>query len=113
MEDFLDKPALQHECDSYIHLNNGLPLGTRVMQASAGGYIPIGFFQLWHPRVSGQHSYVEGHTSAGRSDMLFAGKWRRRLRALIPEVLGYHLESEDAGYGTNWEGRKTAEFKIT
>lgn len=110
--DFLSRPQLQHECDAYIHLNNGLPLGTRVMQATTHGYIPIGFFQLWHPKVSGIDSYPEKHNDAGRTDMQHAARWPRCQRALIPEILGYHLESDDAGFGTNWAGRKSAEFTL-
>ena len=107
---FLAKPKLQHECDSYIHLY-AFPLGTRVMSRDAGGYIPIGFFQLWNPCESGVYRYPEGHTDAGRSDMLFAKLWRRAHRGFIPEIVGYHLESKDSDYGANWSGRKTARFE--
>jgi hypothetical protein len=42
--------------------------------------------------------------------MVFAKKWPRAKRALIPEVVGYHLESTDASMSANWYGRKTAPF---
>jgi hypothetical protein len=107
---FLANPQLQHECDAYVHMNNGLPLGTRVMSVDARGYVPIGFFQLWHPGASGITDYPEKNTDAGKTDMQHAARWPRCRRSLIPEILGYHLESDDAGFGTNWNGRKTAEF---
>ena len=43
--------------------------------------------------------------------MVFAKKWPRAKRGLIPEVVGYHLESTDASMSANWYGRKTAPFR--
>ena len=108
-EEFLEMPRLQHENECWIHLNS-FPLGTRVMSPQAGGYIPIGFFQMWNPSVSGVKRYPEKHTDAGRTDMLFGKLWPRGLRGFIPEIIAYHLESDDAGMEANWKGRKTAPF---
>lgn len=107
--DFQSNPKLQHECDAYIHMS-AFPVATRVMQASTNGYIPIGFFQLWNPKVSGYSRYIEGHTDAGREDMLFPAQWPRHKRGFIPELIGYHLESEDASMSMNWAGRVSAPF---
>jgi hypothetical protein len=108
---FLNVPKLQHECGSYIHLHtSGFPVATRVMQQPFGGYVPIGFFQLWNPGTSGVHAYPQGHTNAGREDTLFANYWPRNRRSFIPEIIGYHLESGPAVMGVNWGGRKTPEF---
>jgi len=109
---FLELPKLQHECNSYVHLNNSFSVGARIMQDFAGGYLPIGFFQLWNPSVSGIRKYPEGHTTAGREDTLFPQQWPRALRGFIPELVGYHLESTDASFGANWTGRKTAPFTL-
>ena len=109
-EAFVREPRLQHECDAYIHLN-AFPVCTRVMSANGGGYIPIGFTQLWNPKASGIEHYPEGHTDAGREDMLFAKQWPRRKRGFIPEIVGYHLESEDASMSSNWKGRVTSKFE--
>jgi hypothetical protein len=111
-EKFLEQPTLQHECGAYVHLN-AFPLGTRVMQGNADGWIPICFFQLWNPIVSRVWKYPEVGDHAGRTDGLFAMNWPRAKRALIPEVVGYHLESEDAANAINWMGRKSAPFKVT
>src|ERR1700684_2963905 len=89
---FLEMPMLQHECDAYVHLN-AFPLGTRVTSKDGGGYIPIGLFQMWCPAVIGVRASPVNHTDAGRVDMVFAKTWPRAKRALIPEVVGYHLES--------------------
>lgn len=111
--EFLAQLPLQHEDNTYIHLNRcGLDVGTRIMQGHMGGWISIGFFQLWHPKHSCICRYPEGHTNAGREDLLFTNQWARRDRGFIPEIIGYHLESEDAGYGTNWGGRKTSRFEL-
>lgn len=110
-EKFISEPKLQHEDGAWVH-PNAFPLGTRVMHPHVGGYINIGFFQLWHPIVSGVHKYLEGHDTAGREDSMFAGLWPRHKRAMIPEVIGYHLESDDATSAANWNGRTTAPFTV-
>lgn len=109
---FLEKPRLLHEDETWVHMTSGFPVGTRVMHKHQGGWMPIGFFQLWNPNGSGISRYPEGHTGAGREDTIFAGLWPRAKRGFIPEVVGYHLESEDAGHASNWNGRKTAPFSF-
>lgn len=106
---FLEMPDLQHENNAWIHVG-AFPIGTRVMQKHANGYIPIGFFQLWNPNVSQIRRYPDKHSDAGRTDLLFAMQWPRGLRGFIPEIVGYHLESKDASMESNWKGRKTAPF---
>ena len=49
------------------------------------GYIPIGFFQLWHAD-SEILNYPEGHTDAGREDSHFATLRPRHKRQLLPKV---------------------------
>ena len=83
---------------------------TRIKFDHHGGYLPIGFFQLWHSKVRTQ--YPEGHTDAGREDAHFAALWPRNKRGLLPEIIGYHLESEAAEMAVNWKGRKTKPFSV-
>jgi hypothetical protein len=109
--EFQSKPRLQHEAETYVHLN-AFPLGTRVMHIHNGGWVPIGFFQLWSPSGSGVYSYPEGHTNAGREDTLFSQQWPRRRRSHLAEIIGYHLESHDARNASNWSGRTTAPFTL-
>jgi hypothetical protein len=108
-EKFLEAPKLQHEDETYIHMT-AFPIGTRVMHKHEDGYLPIGFFQMWSPSVSGVTTYPEGHSDAGREDTDFVKQWPRSNRAMIPEIVGYHLESVDAGNASNWSGRTTAPF---
>jgi hypothetical protein len=96
----------------FIHTTHApFPIGTRVKFDQDGGYIPIGFFQLWHAD-SNVLKYPEGHTDAGREDSHFAAQWPRTKRQLLPEIIAYHLESEDAPMSVNWKGRTTKPFSI-
>lgn len=106
---FRTKPRLQHENQVWMHMDQ-FPFGHRVAINSYGGYIPVGFFQMWSPSVSGITAYPEGHNTAAREDTDFALKWARSKRALIPEVIAYHLESEKAAMAANWAGRQTKPF---
>jgi hypothetical protein len=108
----------------YLHFQHGFHLccnfpaakhvGTRVIRGRHG-YVPIGFFQLFHNK-HGQHAgmrwkdYPDSNSDAAHSDIKFALHWDRRKRALLPELLVLHLESEAAGMGANWKGRKTKRF---
>ena len=108
---FLERPKPIHEGWIYIH-STIFPMGVRIAEYMSKGYEPIGFFQLWHPETSGVYWYPEEHGAADRTDVLFAKKWPRGLRSLIPEVIGIHLDSEDLqSMGKNWNGRKTAPFE--
>ena len=108
---FVVNPRLQQENDIYVH-TSAFPIGVRIATSKGKyhGYVPIGFFQMWHPTVSGVTAYPEEHTDAGRGDMIFASNWPRNKRSMIPEVIAYHLESEPAKMGINWKGRKTKTF---
>ena len=80
---FLEKPILQHECDAYVHMN-AFPLGTRVTSKDGGGYIPIGFFQMWCPSASGRFTYPEAHSDAGRGDRSSPNNGRGQSAHLSP-----------------------------
>lgn len=110
-DEFTAMPLLQHEDNTYIHPHS-FPLGTRLMFNHAHGWLPIGFFQLWHPVASGISRYPDKHNSAGRTDTQFSQQWPRSMRSLIPEVIGYHLESDDkTRMDANWSGRTTGKFQ--
>lgn len=114
---FIVNPELQHTDDIYVTAN-AFPLGSRIARLRGHppndlGYVPIGFFQLWHPGQSGIHVYPDQHTNAGRSDMLFACQWGRPRRHLIPEIVAIHLESGENEQGANWNGRKSSCFGPT
>lgn len=106
---FLSTPGLQQEAKVFCHTRH-FEIGVRVIPDCFDGYVPIGFFQLWHPETSGVRTYPEQHTNAARGDVLFAIQWPRAKRSLIPEIICYHLESEKAPMGANWNGRATKRF---
>jgi hypothetical protein len=98
-------PPLQ--ADGYHVRLNSFPMMPRFNAWHLNGYAPPGYFQLWHPQVSGIRRYPDEHTEADRTDVLFAAQWERAKRALLPELAVFHLESEPSVQGTNWGGRKT------
>lgn len=79
------------------------------------GYVPIGFFQLWHSsqdewRGVRTKPYPLNHGTACRTDVQHGLQWDRHKRALLPELIVVHLESEIAKKGANWKGRMTKRF---
>lgn len=97
----------------------GAPFGVEIGCRWAGpdGYVPIGFFQLWHRGASEEEwrgarvkPYPLAHGSACRTDVQFALQWDRRKRLFIPELFVAHLESEVSAVGANWKGRTTKRF---
>jgi hypothetical protein len=106
---YVGTPEVQQSCNAFVQAT-AFPLGARVARMGDGdGYVPIGFFQLWHPSTSGVRSYPQ-HSDAGRGDFRFGQLWPRAKRALIPEIVGIHLESEVAPMASNWRGRRTKHF---
>ena len=98
-----------------LNFHNTMKLGARWYDKDMG-YVPIGFFQLWHSSADLRDGvrikpYPHTHNSACRTDVQHALQWDRVKRALIPELVVVHLESEaDSKIGVNWEGRKTKRF---
>jgi hypothetical protein len=112
-ERFKASDYLQHHHHS-VDLPRGYSVGGR-WAAHQSGYVPIGFFQLWNSaadewRGSRIRRYPESHGNACRTDVQFGLQWDRRDRHLLPEIAVVHLESEAAGLGVNWNGRKTKRF---
>ena len=103
---FIAAPRLQQENETWMHLD-AFPVGVRVMHAHQ--WAPIGFTQIWNAG-SGVLAYPENHGTAARTDMQFAEQWPRNRRGFIPEIVAYHLESEPAPMGANWNGRATRAF---
>lgn len=92
----------------------GVEIGSRWAHSSEG-YVPIGFFQMWHASEDQYNGawikpYPISHNDACRTDVQFALQWDRNKRHLIPELLVVHLESEPAPLGANWNGRTTKKF---
>jgi hypothetical protein len=84
------------------------PLLARLAIRAYGGFIPIGFFQMWHTKWQRRYPWNSG--TAEHTDVQHAMQWRSKDRRLLPEVIAVHLESEPADFGANWNGRKTKPF---
>jgi hypothetical protein len=114
---YLESARSVHESWAFLHLNL-FSVGSRLVQygewledgAAPDGWVPIGYFQLWHPSATECLSYPGEHGAADRTDVLHAKQYDRAHRELIPEIAVIHLDSEAAPMGTNWCGRQTARF---
>lgn len=93
----------------FVSPPEGHPLGSRIIHREHG-YVPIGFFQMWHKSQNKKYAIFEG--TAEHSDVLFAIQWHRKQRILLPEIIVYHLESREkqGKMGENWNGRKSKGF---
>lgn len=110
---FIEKPKLTHQGHIFVY-PDVFPLGVRVAAYKTDGYLPIGFFQLWHPNGAKVKQYPANHGEVDRSDMLHARNWPRNKRGFIPEIIAIHLDSEALDHkemGKNWHGRKTKQFE--
>jgi hypothetical protein len=113
---YIEGPTSVHEHWAFTHMNL-FSVGSRLVQYGEfmdegvpDGWVPIGFFQMWHPSTTDTHTYPRDHAAADRTDVLHAKRYSRANRELIPELVAIHLDSEVAEMGTNWRGRKTARF---
>ena len=68
------------------------------------GYVPIGFFQLWH--AASQKEYPFSLGTAAHDDVMFAEQWCMQHRRLLPTVVCHHLCSSPPKLGENWDGHR-------
>jgi hypothetical protein len=112
-----DSGFLQTNNWDYYHRLGWIPnleVGSRWTHPKMG-YCPIGAFQLWHSSQDQWNGirhrpYPNQHNNACRTDIQHALQWDRHKRALLPEVIAVHLESEPSKMGANWCGRTTKRF---
>lgn len=97
-----------------VTTRNDLPIGANVVHKQ-WGYVPIGYFQLWHSEYmrNNELRYPETEGSAEHMDVQWAVRWPRKDRILLPTVRVFHLESEPVRMGANWYGRTTKPFTPT
>lgn len=112
---FLEQHAHAYHCN--VNFPKGFSIGTRWVDLLTG-YVPIGFFQMWHTGQDLWHGirskpYPQRHNDACRTDVQHGLQWDRNKRVLLPEVVCVHLESEDAALGINWKGRRSRPFGPT
>ena len=69
------------------------------------GFVPIGFFQMWHAETQKCYPYSLG--TAAHDDVLFGEQWPASHRRLLPTTVLYHLVSRPPKLGENWEFRRS------
>ena len=84
------------------------PLGARLALKDYEGYVPIGFFQLWHAKHD--RRYPLEHSTAERTDVMHPLQWPLGKRRMLPELIAVHLESQSGRMGANWRGRRSPQF---
>lgn len=94
----------------FIHWPAGWRTGNRLSHFEFGGYVPIGFFQMWNraSKITRYPTTQDG--GAEHTDVLHSLQWARPNRVLLPEIVAIHLESEPCPMGANWNGRRTKRF---
>jgi hypothetical protein len=68
------------------------------------GYVPLGFFQLWH--ASAHKDYPWSLGTAAHDDVMFAEQWAREHRRHLPTLICYHLCGAPPKWGENWDGQR-------
>jgi hypothetical protein len=88
------------------------PIGATLVHKERG-FCPIGYFALWHSRYMHENEirYPEVQGTAENMDVQWALRWPRAKRILLPTVRVFHIDSEQAPMGANWDGRTTKEFR--
>lgn len=104
-EEFICNPM-----NIYDGITDKFKIGTRLINQKDKGYLPLGYFQLWHPKMSKVFKYPENHDKADYTDLVFSNNWSRDNRKLIPDMFVVHLDSKKSSMGENWCGRNTPIF---
>lgn len=107
---FYCAPVVSNEADIYIH-PRPFRLGVRLGSKGYGGWMPLGYFQMWN-QAKKKLTYPAEHTNAGRSDLLFSLNFTRDHRHMLSELIAIHLETKlpNDKMGSNWNGRRTPPF---
>ncbi len=88
-----------------------LPLLDRIALEDDGGWLPLGFFQLWNATSGRLYPVADGtHATAERTDVAHATQWDEKDRRLLGEFVAIHLQAEKCPLGANWKGRTTPRF---
>jgi glycosyltransferase involved in cell wall biosynthesis len=107
----LKSSANQHHHGLLVgETENDAMIGHRLVD-NLRGYLPLGFFQLWHASTQKPYPYSLGNAS--HDDMMFSALWPLHSRRHLPSVICYHLCPSIPKIGENWDGiRKQAKLKI-
>ena len=93
----------QHVHGMLVDAGTERGIGSRYVDAIEG-YVPIGFFQMWH--ASCQRKYPFSVGTAAHDDVMFGSLWPRSQRILLPSVICHHLVTKEPRMGENWDGNR-------
>jgi len=93
----------QHLHSALLEATASQPIGARFV-SPLHGYLPLGFFQLWHTRCQKDYPYSLG--TAAHDDTMFSALWPRDRRQHLPTAICYQLCSRPPVWGENWDGRR-------
>lgn len=93
----------QHSEGSFVAPQHYRPLSPRYVDPLRG-YVPIGFFQLWHAQCNKPYPFSLG--TAAHDDVMFAEQWPGSHRRLLPTVICHHICSQVPTLGENWDGHR-------
>ncbi len=91
----------QHLYGSHVRIE--APLAHRFIDP-LNGYVPIGFFQLWH--ASSHRRYPHSLGTAAHDDTMFSSQWKERHRRHLPTVVCHHILAAPSVQGENWDGHR-------
>jgi hypothetical protein len=104
----LKEKQLQFSQRMFVESQVGRSHGHRFVH-TIHGYLPIGYFQLWHSSCQKDYPYSLGN--AAHDDALFAMLWPTEFRRLLPSVIVYHLCAQKTSVMENWNGRTHPRLK--
>ncbi len=96
---------LQHQHRCLMESPVDRAVGARFV-STLHGYLPLGYFQLWHAGCQKMYPYSLG--TAAHDDTMFAALWPHGKRLILPSGVVYHLCPKAPKWGENWEGRKSS-----
>lgn len=103
LQDLLLKGPQSHS-SAFINCRHDHRLSARYADPLRG-YVPIGYFQLWH--ASAQKSYPYSLGTAQHDDVMFAEQWSCQHRRLLPTAICYHVCARPPRLGENWDGKRS------
>lgn len=98
---------VRHRKPQHIHkalvTTHDRPIGGRFV-SPLHGYLPLGFFQLWHADCQKDYPYSLG--TAAHDDTMFSSLWPSANRTHLPSVVVHHLCAREPVWGENWDGNR-------
>jgi len=86
-----------------VFVSSPRPLSPRYVD-TLRGYVPIGFFQLWHAQCQKPYPFSLG--TAAHDDVMFAEQWPGSHRRHLPTAICHHLCTREPRLGENWDGNR-------